>query len=261
MNIMTEYLGYETMGEAEMDKQSSIIFKNIKAPLDSKEKINDIFQKLRIMDSLKDELKEVNVKIQFILKDEINSCHFFTEKAEYNDGRERICYVKFEYDKLLISEYKGSRTTPYSSYYRILEGELHKAGINDKQGIYLIDLSNIKAFQHCINIINTYIVGQNLFMHKVSKVHDLRIGDKKFYYNIMYWSKDNKEKEGVKMSEMTNMIHILLEKVTGGSNEAFKENRDEILEWFAQIDEIKEFFHERSSYIDKVDNFHKILKS
>lgn len=63
------------------------------------------------------------------------------------------------------------------------------------------------------------------------------------------------------MSEMTNMAHILLTKVTGGSNEAFKENRDEILEWFAQIDEIKEFFHERSSYIDKVENFHKTLKS
>ena len=261
MNIMTEYLGYETKDEAEMDKQSSIIFKNIKAPLDSEEKINAIFQKLTMIESLKDELKKVNVKIQFILKDDINSCHFFAEGAEYNDGRERICYVKFEYDKLSISEYKGSRTTPYSSYYRILEGELHKVGIIDKQGIYLIDLSNIKAFQNCIKIINTYIVEKKLFMHKVGKVHDLRIGDKKFYYNTMYWSKDNKDKEVLKMSEMTNMDHILLTKVTGGSNEAFKENRDEILEWFAQIDEIKEFFHERSSYIDKVENFHKTLKS
>ena len=71
MNIMTEYLGYETKDEAEMDKQSSIIFKNIKAPLDSEEKINAIFQKLTMIESLKDELKKVNVKIQIIFLMEV----------------------------------------------------------------------------------------------------------------------------------------------------------------------------------------------
>ena len=261
MNIRTEYLGYDLKKDAENDKQSSFIFKNIKAPLDSKERTSVIFKRIKISEELKNELQNLKVKVQFILKDEINSCHFFTARAEYNDGRERICYVKLEYDKLIISEYKGSRTTPYSSYYKILEKEFVKVGIGEKQGLYIIDLNNIKEFKQCINNINSYIEDNKLHMFIENNIHDLRIGDKKLYYNIMYWHEENNYKEDTKLSELVNVIQSFLNIVTVESDEEFKENHDEILEGFKKIDEIKELFYERSSYIAKVEDLHRTLKA
>ncbi|OEF98995.1 hypothetical protein BHF71_09910 [Vulcanibacillus modesticaldus] len=160
-----------------------------------------------ISDTFKKKLKKINGYFSLGTTDgEYRNVHVYSKKARYLDGINRICYIsQNSKDELLVSEYRGSRTSKYSGLYRELEKRLNERGFENAGGKYIITVNNIEEFVEIVNNLIFEHVENQLQLVPVNEIDSLIIEGKKYYYYKAYWVKS--------MDDMNGGINAEIDKI------------------------------------------------
>lgn len=238
-------------GAMEEEYTEPIIFQNRKKIYEEKN-VLEILLKYHINMDLAKRISSMGVKVLFPKEISKNlSFHLFTSNAIYIDGINRICRMSVPMGKpIIVEEFRGSRTSPYSAWYLILAKKLEDKGIIAEKAIFHLKQEEVKIFLDCIDEINKESLSGNYELLAGSKKHTLAFQNKTFYYNVAYWRK--KEDMDIENNEFhLNPIEEIRTLIADGSATDLIQNKDKIDAFFTRVNTYFEFYEKRMAFISE----------
>lgn len=145
-------------------------------------------QKIKLAKNISDEFKESLLLLNCMssVGGQFKSIHLYSNRAEFLDGSERICYINQKNEgELLVSEYYG-RGSRYSAYYRILLKKLSYTNeFQIRNGKIIVTLSNVNLF---VQTINEIVSLPSLCLYRLENDCDrVMIENVPHYFHKIYW--------------------------------------------------------------------------
>ena len=155
----------------------------------SNNRARDILNSQTIPSSVTKQLSAILGKFQLTQSHgKFRNVHIYSSTAEYADGLERICYIAYEKNQLLIKEYSGPKTPNYSAYYHCLRDLLRDAKFPEpEKEIFQVPESMYSTLVEIINKIIQWRESGELELDLDAKYDTISFAKVRRYFHKAYW--------------------------------------------------------------------------
>lgn len=158
-------------------------------PNDSREGLRIVTNSVVIPREITEKLSRFSGKFSLSqTKRGFSNAHVFTSQAAFFDGVERICYLQYQANALLVSEYGGRRGANYSALYPELARRLEQSGIASRvEGGYQVPPSRVEAFLGLLEEIQRARTENTLRLRATGEIDSIAFEHGRAYYHKVYW--------------------------------------------------------------------------